>query len=71
VFYFQTGQIHKARDVLKRFKDSSVGATLDISRIEQVIDRAPAMGMQPTVTLSAENKQQLLQFALSLADKTL
>ena len=71
VFYFQTGQIHKARDVLQRFKDSSVGATLEISRIEQVIDRAPAMGMQPTATLSAENKQQLLQFALSLADKTL
>lgn len=71
VFYFQTGQMDKARDVLKRFKDSSAGPSLDISRIEQVLDQAPVAPPQAGSRLSAANKQQLLQFALSLADKTL
>lgn len=71
VFYFQIGKIDKARDVLKRFRDSSAGPTLDISRIEQVLDQAPDQAHQEADALSAENKQQLLQFALSLADKTL
>jgi tetratricopeptide (TPR) repeat protein len=71
VFYFQIGEIDKARDVLKRFRDSSVGPTLDISRIEQVLDQMPGQTHQEAGALSAENKQQLLQFALSLADKTL
>jgi tetratricopeptide (TPR) repeat protein len=71
VFYFQIGKIDKARDVLKRFKDSNVGPSLDISRIEQVLDQAPAQAGQEAGALTAQNKQQLLQFALSLADKTL
>jgi tetratricopeptide (TPR) repeat protein len=71
VFYFQIGRIDKARDVLKRFSDSSAAPTLDISRIEQVLDQAPAQEHQEPRPLSAENKQQLLQFALSLADRTL
>jgi len=72
VFYFQIGEIQQAREVLNRFKDSSVGPSLDISRIEAVLDRAPAAEVTHTSgTLSAENKQQLLQFALSLADRTL
>lgn len=70
VFYFQIGKIDKARDVLKRFRDSTAGPSLDISRIEQVLDQAPAQPHQAAV-LTAENKQQLLQFALSLTDKTL
>ncbi len=71
VFYFQIGEIAKARDVLNRFKGSSAGSSLDIGRIEQVLDRAPATAEQPSNRLSAENKQLLLQFALALADKTL
>jgi tetratricopeptide (TPR) repeat protein len=71
VFYFQVGKIEKARDVLKRFKDSSVAPSLEISRIEQVLDQAPAQSNQEAGVLTAQNKQQLLQFALSLADKTL
>jgi tetratricopeptide (TPR) repeat protein len=72
VFYFQIGEIQQAREVLNRFKESSVGPSLDISRIEAVLDRAPAAEVTHTSgTLSAENKQQLLQFALSLADRTL
>lgn len=71
VLYFQTGKIDKAREVLNRFKESSVGPSLDISRIEQVLDRAVAPPSDPSGSLSAENKQQLLQFALSLSDQTL
>jgi tetratricopeptide (TPR) repeat protein len=69
VFYFQIGQVEKAKETLNRFKESSANASLDISRIEQVLDRAPAPAGGETLT--AENKQQLLQLALSLADRTL
>jgi len=71
VFYFQIGEIEKAKEVLNRFKESSVGPSLDISRIEQVLDRAAPPQTGSSGTLTAENKQQLLQFALSLADRTL
>jgi len=71
VFYFQIGDIDKARDVLKRFKESNAGSSVDISRIEQVLDQAPPRTSQEAGVLSAQNKQQLLQFALSLADRTL
>ena len=40
VYYFQTGQVAKARDVLNRFKNSSANASLDIDRIAQVLDQA-------------------------------
>jgi tetratricopeptide (TPR) repeat protein len=71
VLYFQIGKIEKAREVLNRFKESSVGPSLDISHIEQVLDRATAPAAGTTGALTAENKQQLLQFALSLSDQTL
>ena len=41
VFYYQTGQIEKAREVLSRFKGSNAGG-LDISRIEEALAKAPA-----------------------------
>jgi tetratricopeptide (TPR) repeat protein len=71
VLYFQVGKIEKAREVLNRFKESSVGPSLDISRIEQVLERASSPSAKTTGALSAENRQQLLQFALSLSDRTL
>jgi tetratricopeptide (TPR) repeat protein len=71
VFYFQIGRIDKARDVLKRFRDSSASPSLDISRIEQVLDQAADQVHPDAGSLNAQNKQQLLQFALALADKTL
>ena len=71
VFYFQIGQVDKARAVLNRFKESSVNATLDITAIEQVLDRAPAGSDNGNEVLTAANKEQLLQLALSLADRTL
>jgi tetratricopeptide (TPR) repeat protein len=71
VLYFQIGEIEKAREVLNRFKESRVGPSLDISRIEQVLDRAVSPAAPKSGSLSAENRQQLLRFALSLSDETL
>lgn len=70
VFYYQTGQIEKAREVLNRFKGSSAGG-LDVQRIEQVLSQAHATTASPNEPLTAEAKQQLLQFALVIADRTL
>ena len=70
VFYYQTGQIEKAREVLNRFKGSSAGG-LDISRIEQALSKAPAnsSATEPSIPMLA--RQQMLQFALLIADRSL
>ena len=70
VFYYQTGQIEKAREVLNRFKGSSA-AGLDVQRIEQVLSQAPSTKASASEPLTAQAKQQLLQFALIVADRTL
>ena len=70
VFYFQTGQIAKAREVLDRFKGSSAGG-LDVNRIEAVLSRTPARPSSAQEPMSMAARQQLLQLALSLADRTL
>ena len=70
VFYYQTGQIDKAREVLNRFKGSNTGG-LDVNRIEEVLSRAPATSPSTEAPMSMAARQQLLQLALSLADRTL
>ena len=70
VYYFQTGQVTKARDVLNRFKNSSANASLDIDRIAQVLDQAAPANTESAPTALAD-KTQFLQLALSLADRTL
>jgi tetratricopeptide (TPR) repeat protein len=70
VFYFQSGQIDKAREVLNRFRNSSASGTLDIGRIEQVLDQA-ALHPAPAASMSETDRAQFLQLALSLADRTL
>jgi tetratricopeptide (TPR) repeat protein len=72
VFYFETGHAIQAREVLDRFKSSSANASLDIDRIEKVLDNAPATTQKAeNEPMSAADKTQFLQFALSLADRTL
>jgi tetratricopeptide (TPR) repeat protein len=71
VFYFQTGQITKAREALNRFKGSHAAGSLDVSRIEEALARAPATTGSEPVAMSSIAKQQFLQLALSLADRTL
>jgi len=71
VFYFQTGQVAKAREVLGRFKNSSSSSSLDVNRIEQVLAQAPESSPDGEESMTAANREQLLQLALSLADRTL
>jgi tetratricopeptide (TPR) repeat protein len=70
-FYYQTGQFDKAREVLNRFKGSHTGGGLDVSRIEEALSRAPATSSSVPEPMSMVARQQLLQIALSLADRTL
>jgi tetratricopeptide (TPR) repeat protein len=70
VFYFQIGKIDKAREVLNRFKESSSGTSLEVNQIEKVLDRA-STAPPGDQSITAVNKEQLLQLALSLADRTL
>jgi tetratricopeptide (TPR) repeat protein len=71
VFYFQIGQLDKAREVLNRFKESSANGSLEVAGIESVLDKAAASPPPPSDTLTIASKEQLLQLALSLADRTL
>lgn len=70
VFYYQTGQVQKAREVLERFKGSNAGG-LDVGRIEKALSRAPANASAAGEPLSMDARQQLLQFALIIADRSL
>jgi tetratricopeptide (TPR) repeat protein len=70
VFYYQTGQIEKAREVLNRFKGSNA-AGLDVNRIEEALSRAPAQSASASEPMPLVARQQLLQLALSLAERTL
>jgi tetratricopeptide (TPR) repeat protein len=71
VFYYQTGQIDKAREALNRLKSSNAGGGLDVSRIEEALARAPATSSSTPTPMSTVARQQFLQLALSLADRTL
>jgi tetratricopeptide (TPR) repeat protein len=70
VFYYETGQIDKAREVLNRFKGSNAGG-LDVSRIEETLSKTPATSPSASAPMPMEARRQLLQLALSLADRTL
>ena len=70
VFYYQTGQIEKAREVLNRFKGSNAGG-LDISRIEDALSKAPANSSSGDKAIPIVARQQMLQFALLIADRIL
>jgi tetratricopeptide (TPR) repeat protein len=71
VFYYQTGEIAKAREVLKRFRESNAAGGLDISRIEDALSRAPDAASTINQPMPTAARMQLLQLALSLADRTL
>jgi len=70
VFYYQTGQIEKAREVLNRFKGSNAGG-LDVGRIEEALSRAPANPAATGQPIPMAARQQLLQLALLIADRSL
>jgi tetratricopeptide (TPR) repeat protein len=71
VFYFETGQIDKAKEVLGRFKNSSASGALDVNRIDQFLAQAPQTSPAANQPMTMAKRMQLLQLALSLADRTL
>src|SRR5580692_2386160 len=71
VFYYQTGVIAKAREVLNRFKGSAAVSGLDINRIEEALSQAPASSPYKPMPMPPAARLQFLQLALSLADRTL
>jgi tetratricopeptide (TPR) repeat protein len=70
VFYYQTGQVEKAREVLNRFKGSNAGG-LDIGRIEEALSKAPTQDSASQQSMPLAARQQMLQFALLIADRSL
>ena len=70
VFYYQIGEIDKAREVLDRFKGSSAGG-LDVNRIEQVLETAPARSSTAGGPIPIAARQQVFQLALMIADRSL
>ena len=71
IFYYQTGQITKAREVLNRFKNSNASGALDVNHIEQALAQAPDVPSAGDQPMSMASRKQLLQVALTLADRTL
>ena len=71
VFYYQTGQYAKAREVLDRFKGIHSGGGMDVRRIEQALANAPQTSAATLEPLPMAARQQLLEVALALADSTL
>jgi tetratricopeptide (TPR) repeat protein len=71
VFYFETGQIEKAKEVLSRFKNTNTNGGLDVNRIERILEQAPANTAAEKEPMTMASRAQLLQLALSLADRTL
>jgi tetratricopeptide (TPR) repeat protein len=71
VFYYQTGEIAKAREVLNRFKGSTAAGGFDLGRIEEALSRAPEAPSTIREPMPMAARLQLLQLALSLADRTL
>ena len=71
VFYYETGQIDKAKEVLSRFKGNNPNGGLDVNKIEEALEKAPPMPRILNEPMPAASREQLLQFALSLADRTL
>jgi tetratricopeptide (TPR) repeat protein len=71
VFYYQTGQIAKARETLNRFKSANPHGGLNVQRIEQALAAAPASDhpLAEAKVLSPEARQQFLQVGLALVDE--
>jgi hypothetical protein len=57
--------------VLNRFKGSNASGVLDVNRIEQALSQAPATASSLSEPMPMVARQQFLQFALSIADRTL
>ena len=71
VFYFQNGEVAKAREVFERFRSSDAKGSLSTDRIERALDTAAVSGSTSHHSMDAQARAQFLQWALLLADRTL
>lgn len=71
IFYYQTGEITKAREVLHRFKDSGAVGGINVNKIEEALANAPAASPTGNEPMPMAARVQFFQLALSLADRTL
>jgi tetratricopeptide (TPR) repeat protein len=71
VFYFQNGEIAKAREVFDRFRNSNASGSLATDPIERVLDTAANSGSAAPQPMDPQRRAQFLQLALQLADRTL
>lgn len=70
VFYYQTGQIEKAKETLKKFTENGPQGGLDVQRIQQALAAAPTGNAKKVSVLSPQAREQFLQIAFVLADET-
>jgi tetratricopeptide (TPR) repeat protein len=72
MFYYQTGQIDKARETLERFKQSGPRGALDVQRIEQALSAAGPENASggKAHDMTPQARQQFLEIALALADQS-
>jgi tetratricopeptide (TPR) repeat protein len=72
VLYYQTGQIDKARETLERFRQSGPRGALDVQRIEQTLSAAASESSSggKVHELTPQARQQFLEIALALADRS-
>jgi tetratricopeptide (TPR) repeat protein len=70
VFYYQIGEIEKAKEVLDRFRGSNAGG-LDVNRIEEALSKAPVNTVAANQPIPMAARQQVLQLALLIADRSL
>jgi len=72
MFYFETGQIAKARATLDRLESAKLASGPNIQSIRQVLDAAGESSPSGAgvKTFPPQDRQQFLQFCLTLADDT-
>ena len=70
-FYFQTGQVTKAREVLQRFRNNGARGGLDLQRIENALGGATDDPLKSGKVMGMKERLQVFQLAEYLAAKTL
>ena len=70
-FYFQTGQVTRAREVLERFRNNGVPGGLDLQRIESALDGAADDPSKTGKVIGTKERLQVFQLAKYLEEKTL
>ena len=70
-FYFQNGQVSKAREVFQRFRNNGAPGGLDLRRIESALDGATDDPRKSSAVMGMKERLQVFQLAKYLAEKTL